>query len=125
MTRNGSSRATIETDDNRTYFLIDIPCRVGAEFDYLSQGIDELNQGVNTIHKSRIKNRKDKENFINEIILFCKEPISLNEIAIMFGAKDKYHFKKVYINPILGNFLFMTEPDSPKSPSQKYTSTKP
>ena len=26
LRKNGSSKATIETDDDRTYFLIDIPC---------------------------------------------------------------------------------------------------
>jgi len=28
---NGSAAATIETDDDRTYFLITIPCRSGFE----------------------------------------------------------------------------------------------
>ena len=147
LKKNGSSRAVIDTDDNRTYFLIDIPCRIGSEFDYLSkekleisQGVNEISQGVNEISQGaneisqgvnqrngrlRIRNKKDKEILIKNVILFCKEPKSLDEITLAFGFKDKYHFKKVYIDPILGELIFMTEPDSPKSPSQKYTSTKP
>ena len=155
LAKNGSPRATIETDENRTFFLIDIPCHEGIETDLrkesiisqektdLSQGVNNKSQGVNNksqgvnneiqgvnneiqgvdkIIKPELKNKKDKENLIKEIILFCREPKNLNEIAMFFGFKDKYHFKKIYINPILGKIIFMTEPDSPKSPSQKYIS---
>ena len=31
LRKNGSPRAIIETDPDRTYFLIDIPCREGVE----------------------------------------------------------------------------------------------
>ncbi len=155
LAKNGSPRATIETDENRTFFLIDIPCHEGIETDLrkesiisqektdlsqgvdeeiqgvdneiqgvnkLTQGVDNEIQGVNGIVKSKFKNKKNENNFVEEITLFCKEPKNLNEIAMFFGFKDKYHFKKIYINPILGKIIFMTEPDSPKSPSQKYTS---
>ena len=128
LSRNGSPRAIIETDEDRTYFLIDIPCHEGIEIDLskenieLSQGVNELSQRAN--HKQRIRNKKEKENLIKRLILFCKEPKTLDEITTVFGFKDKYHFKKVYINPILGKLIFMTEPNRPQSPSQKYTSTK-
>ena len=36
------------------------------------------------------------------------------------GVKDKNFMKKMYIDPILGTRLRMTEPDSPTSPTQKY-----
>ena len=135
LAKNGSPRATIETDENRTFFLIDIPCHEGIETDLrkenieLSQGVNELSQGVNELsqgvnHKQRIRNKDEKENLIKKLILFCKEPKTLDEITTIFGFKDKYHFKKVYINPILGKLIFMTEPNHPQSPSQKYTSTK-
>ncbi|MBQ8694407.1 MAG: hypothetical protein IJ513_02050 [Bacteroidaceae bacterium] len=156
LSRNGSPRAIIETDEDRTYFLIDIPCHEGIEIDLskenieLSQGVNELSQGVNELsqganelsqgvnefsqgvnefsqgvnHKQRIRNKDEKENLIKKLILFCKEPKTLDEITTIFGFKDKYHFKKVYINPILGKLIFMTEPNHPQSPSQKYTSTK-
>ena len=149
LSRNGSPRAIIETDEDRTYFLIDIPCHEGIEIDLskenielsqgvnelsqgvneLSQGVNELSQGVNELsqgvnHKQRIRNKDEKENLIKKLILFCKEPKTLDEITTVFGFKDKYHFKKVYINPILGKLIFMTEPNRPQSPSQKYTSTK-
>jgi len=47
-------------------------------------------------------------------------PRSLEEIAAQVGSKDKYYMKRTLLDSMLGKELFMTEPDSPNSPTQKY-----
>ncbi len=173
LKKNGSPRATIETDENRTFFLIDIPCHEGIVTDLskekafsapgdhdlsqgvsnqsqgvnsdlttqnsdLSQGVNDQSQGVNDQsqgvndqsqgvninikeHK-KIVNIKDRNQLTLKLLEFCTTPQTLTDIATHLGFKDKYRFKKVYINPILGTLILMTEPNKPNSRSQKYVS---
>ncbi|MBR3615830.1 MAG: putative DNA binding domain-containing protein [Bacteroidaceae bacterium] len=154
LAKNGSPRATIETDENRTFFLIDIPCHEGIETDLrkesiisqektelsqektelsqektelsqekteLSQEKTELSQGVNS---KRIRSKQNKQKFQKALIDFCNEPKSLEEITTKFGFKDKYRFKKVYIDPILNKYLFIHKSDEHKVYSQQYINKK-
>lgn len=41
LRRNGSGAAVIETNDERSYFMIEIPCREGFEDEALSDVINE------------------------------------------------------------------------------------
>lgn len=59
------------------------------------------------------------------IIAYCKEPRTLNEIKEFLRLKDSNWLRQKYINPLLGNKLWMTIPDSPKNRNQKYTSVPP
>ncbi|MCQ2301252.1 MAG: AAA family ATPase [Bacteroidales bacterium] len=59
-----------------------------------------------------------------EILAFCIEPRSLEEIAIHLKVSDKYYMKRKHINPMLGVDLFMTDPEAPNSPTQRYYSKK-
>ena len=53
LRRNGSGAAVIETNDERSYFLIEIPCREGFEDEALSDVINEpLNDKINDKIKS-------------------------------------------------------------------------
>lgn len=154
LTKNGSPRATIETDENRTFFLIDIPCHEGIETDLRKESIisqertdlrqektdlsqektdlsqektdlrqekTDLRQGINT---KRIRSKKNKEKFQKELIDFCNEPRTLEEITTKFGFKDKYRFKKIYIEPILDELLFIHKSNEHKVYFQKYINTK-
>lgn len=59
-----------------------------------------------------------------EILAFCIESRSLEEIAIHLKVSDKYYMKRKHVNPMLGVDLFMTDPDAPNSPTQRYYSKK-
>ena len=53
LRRNGSGAAVIETNEERSYFLIEIPCREGFEDEALSDVINEpLNDKINDKIKS-------------------------------------------------------------------------
>ncbi len=79
-----------------------------------TQGVDGKTQGVNSRSKVTIQRLLD----------FCQEPKSLTEITEYFNIKDKYFFKKRYINLLLGSKLTLTDKKSPTSPLQKYVLIK-
>lgn len=79
----------------------------------------EKTQGV-AGENSSSKREKSRSIKVDRIVEFCSEPKTLEEIAAFMGVKDKNFMKKMYIDPILGTRLRMTEPDSPTSPTQKY-----
>ena len=55
----------------------------------------------------------------------CKKPLSIAELMKIAGRSNRTKFRKSIINPLLSaGLLEMTEPDSPKSPTQKYRITK-
>ena len=61
---------------------------------------------------------------LERIAIYCKEPKSLAEIAEHLGLSDRYKMKKKYIDPLLGRYLEMTQPETPNSPAQRYVLTK-
>lgn len=62
-----------------------------------------------------------KEDKINLILEFCREPKSVKEIMEYIGLKHRPTFVYDYLNPLLEkNKLQMTLPDKPKSRNQKY-----
>ena len=62
-----------------------------------------------------------KEDKINLILEFCKEPKSVKEIMECIGLKHRPTFMYDYLNPLLKEGkLQMTIPDKPKSRNQKY-----
>jgi len=59
-----------------------------------------------------------------QILKKCKEENSALELMKILKRSNKSKFKTAIINPLLDqNFLELTIPDSPKSPSQKYRLT--
>ena len=87
----------------------------------LRQEKTDLRQEINT---KRIRIKQNKEKFQKELIDFCNEPRTLEEITTKFGFKDKYRFKKVYIEPILDKRLFIHKSSEHKVYFQKYINTK-
>lgn len=62
-----------------------------------------------------------KEDKINLILEFCREPKSVKEIMEYIGLKHRPTFMYDYLNPLLEkDKLQMTIPDKPKSRNQKY-----
>ena len=59
------------------------------------------------------------------IIAYCKEPRTIKEIASFLKVKSIWWLRKTYINPLLGDKLWQTIPESPRNRNQKYTSIPP
>jgi len=59
-----------------------------------------------------------------KILKNCKNESSANELMQILNRTNKSKFKNVIINPLVENgFLELTNPDKPKSPTQKYRLT--
>ena len=59
-----------------------------------------------------------------KILKNCKNESSANELMEILNRTNKSKFKNVIINPLIENGFFeLTNPDKPKSPTQKYRRT--
>ena len=95
---NGSPRATIETDEERTYFLIDIPCHPyftkkeieidtnGVKEDAESGVKDGVKDGVKSGVKGGVKELSDIQGVIVKEMLFDPS-ITTSEMAQKTGVK--------------------------------------
>lgn len=55
----------------------------------------------------------------------CKKSLPMAELMELAGRSNRTKFRKSIINPLLSaGFIERTEPDSPKSPKQKYRTTE-
>ncbi|MCK5851631.1 putative DNA binding domain-containing protein [bacterium] len=61
---------------------------------------------------------------VKKLLLICNDEMSRVELMKNIGLKDRVSFSSNYVEPALKKSLIeMTEPDSPKSPTQKYRLT--
>ncbi len=60
-----------------------------------------------------------------QILDFCSEAKTLQEILDFTGLKDRVNFKRAYIYPLKSaDELRMTNPDNPTSRNQQYVTVK-
>ena len=91
--------------------------KIGQEIEQLSfiyDNIDNLILGT--------KKGLSQDHLI--ILINCKNESSANELMKILNRTNKSKFKNVIINPLVENGFFeLTNPDKPKSPTQKYRLT--
>ena len=59
-----------------------------------------------------------------KVLGFCQESKTRNEIQEYLGLKDREHFRKAILKPLLeSGQIAMTIPDKPTSPNQKFYTT--
>ena len=67
----------------------------------------------------------ENEQRTHEILEYCKEPRSRQELQDFMGVKDSSDFTKRFLNPLIkGGLLKRTLPNKPTSPNQKYYSER-
>lgn len=60
------------------------------------------------------------ESVEEQVLAFCQQAKSRAEIQEHLGLKDREHFRKEILNPLLSGQLLRTLPDKPTSPKQKF-----
>lgn len=70
-----------------------------------------------------IPQAKIEDDRTHDILEFCRSPKSRKEIQDYLGIKDRRHFSKNILSPLLrGGLLKLSIPSKPTSPNQKYYS---
>ena len=92
--------------------------KIGQEVEQLSF----FNDNINDILKLGTKKGLSWEHL--KILKNCKNENSAVELMKILNRTNKSKFKNVIINPLIENGYFeLTNPDKPKSPTQKYRLT--
>ena len=132
LKKNGSGKAVIETDDDRSYFLIDIPCHEGFEpvLEYTREQTEDIHVIVKHLSsllsqvclKSVMEWReRDNMTLIAKVLLLTRQPISMKSLLVEMDQTNRGRFMANYIKPMIElGLLEMTVPDQPNSSKQKY-----
>ena len=154
LKQNGSAPAVIDTDTDRTYFLMTIPCHAGftnGEDKILEQELEQfyvqvedvINQSI-IIDKSKLKHTLEQifvqvwskskggadivkmvSATIDTLCVLASKPISANDLNDAIGFRATYELKRKVIIPLIQlGFITMTNPDKPKSSKQTYKLTE-
>lgn len=113
MAHNGSPKPVFETDEDRTYFLVRLP--VHEKVAELEQANEQVTHQVTDQVTDQVK-----------LALSVLEEIELGTKDLMqkVSLKHRPTFMHNYLLPALEHGLVeMPQPDSPRSPTQKYRLT--
>lgn len=130
LKENGSERATIDTDDARTYFLIDVPCHKAF---YVQEDVQEKasdNEDIMLeISKKCPRNVQEMSKFVlynlSVCMQRCVEAVSAQDMMAGLDDVSDRQLKRKYLKPLLDmDLIEMTIPDSPRNRYQKYRLTE-
>ena len=126
LLENGSPKATIETDESRSYFLIDIPCRKDFVQDnnVLTQiDIQRVTRNLMVKCPRYVQDMSKIE--IEHLAVCILKSRSAVSAQIMLEGGDKISYKqkrRKYLDKLLEmRILLMTIPEKPTSRNQQYT----
>lgn len=109
MADNGSSKPIFETDADRSYFLVRLP---------VQEKVAELEQA------SIDSTEQVTEQVKSIVIALSVSALSTKELMQAVNLKHRPTFLQNYLQPALDTgFIEMTQPESPRSPTQKYRLT--
>ena len=131
---NGSAYATIETNEERSYFLIDIPCHpdfVGEDLSQVMSQVEHIDSDMINANLSQVVSQvvsKVKGANLEQVVkvfLSLQEAKSLTELMTMFGQVNRTRFKSTCLDILIKTELATpTIPDKPNSRFQKYVLTE-
>lgn len=127
---NGSASATIETDEDRAYFLIDIPCHLDFVEEDLSQVVSNVVSYVDILDNKQLKQKLSYVDGANlehifKVFVALQKETSLTELVAMYGQTNRSRFKRTTIDILIQTGLATpTILDKPKSRNQKYVLTE-
>lgn len=121
MEANGSTAPEFDSDEDRTYYLARLPVHPQAEIETGPvTGEEGIKQGLS---RDQVTGEVTGEVFA--LLRELSSPISRKELQDKLGLKSQANFRDRYLDPALaGKVIEMTQPDSPKSPTQKYRLTE-
>ena len=120
MRSNGSPAPQFKTDEGRTYFVTILPIHPEAVLQ-VQQVTGQVGQVTGQV-EIQLPLVLDNTNL--QLLEFCLEPRSRQEMQDYLGLSSRHSFRVSRLVPLLdANLLEMTEPNAPRSPTQKYRTT--
>ena len=117
--KNGSPNPVFETDEDRTWFLFRLPVHSAA-----MRTANIAVTGGDVEGEAELVTQQVTQQ-VRKILSACAGELSRSELMQAVEIKDRVSFSKNYLEPALAEDLVeMTQPDSPKSPTQKYRLTE-
>ena len=88
--------------------------------------VEQTGKGTYRGHEGDIRVSNPTSNpAVKKLLMVIKGEMTRGGLMAALGLKDRANFMKNYLESSLGeNFVEMTQPDSPKSPTQKYRLTE-
>ena len=126
---NGSPAAKFDTDEDRSYFLIEIPSHPDFVKDNINIELLKNPESVNTstvpmdILTAVFNTLLPKSIYILEQLEYA--PLDKSEIFKRIGVSNQTYSKRKYLDPLLESGLIeMTQKETPRSRIQKYQITE-
>ena len=136
LKKNGSPRAVIETDEGRTYFLIDIYChhgflqssnsRTAVMTTDLSQVCENLSQVLSQVCLKSVSswNTRATLTLVAKTLEEVIEPKTMRELLDLMGQTNRSRYMNLVVRPLIEmGYVTMTIPDQPNSSRQQYVLT--
>lgn len=80
-----------------------------------------IGENRNYFREKTVQKIVQKEERINELLKYCKEPRDRDEMMAFLGIKHRTTFRSDYLNLLLNEGkLAMTMPGKPRSKNQKF-----
>jgi len=118
MKRNGSPKASFETDENRLWFVAKLPIHKA----FAAETGDQRPKSAPTGHQAGTKSALSRHQV--EILEKCRDDAGLVDLIAITGRSDRTKFRQQVLNPLLAEGLIeMTVPEKPRSSKQKYRLT--
>ena len=117
MKTNGSPEPVFETDDERSYFLIRLP---------VHEGFTVAEDTASAVPKQVAEQVTEQvtEQVMRLLQALLEEPRSTKALLKALSLTHRPTFLQNYLQPALAlSLIEMTQPDSPRSPTQKYRLT--
>lgn len=135
---NGSPSAVIDTDENRAYFLIDIPCHPDCLNDDLSQVVSQVeiadNENIDqklyqvvyqVVYQVAYQVKDVDFEMLYKAFLMMLNPVSKTDLMKNLEVSNRSRFKRKCLDILVQSGLAtLTIPDKPNSRFQKYTLTE-
>lgn len=125
LSENGSPKAIIETDESRSYFLIDIPCRKDFVQDNGNSKPYDIQHVIMQILSKCPRCVQDVSKIELENLAMCmlksEKAISAQNMLDGIGNVSFKQKRRKYLDKLLSmGVLLMTIPDKPTSKNQQY-----
>ena len=134
LKNNGSPTATIQTDNDRTFFLINIPChpffysqeqhQVTVVYEKLKEIFRSTSSQITPQSCKKMLEKVDFEKLLG-VLKEAQTPRSSTELENLLHIDSRYQLRTYYLIPLLRSGLIeLTIKDKPNSSKQRYKTTE-